>query len=170
MSNMLFNQTQIQQKLQNYHLSACDQEKLQLIFDRWNNQLSNGNKNEEQLQADFLNDIFGEALGYVYKRGENETNLEKEEKTNLDGQKPDGILGFFNDKTKDIRVIIELKDQNHHLDKKQNRVTDKRSAIEQAFGYVSKYQGVEWVIVSNFKEIRLYKSDYQGKYHSFSIN
>ncbi len=48
------------------------------------------------IQTDFLNDIFGEILWYTYKRGEAETNLEKEEKTELDGQKADGILGFFN--------------------------------------------------------------------------
>ena len=139
------------------------------ILTRWQSLLSTTSKNEEQLQTDFLNDIFGDVLGYTYKRGEAETNLEKEEKTELDGQKPDGILGFFNDKSKDVRVVIELKDQKTDLDKKQNRATDKRSPVEQAFGYVSKYQGVEWVIVSNFKEIRLYKAGYAGKYHAFTM-
>jgi len=139
------------------------------IFSRWNNLLQTSFKKEEQLQTDFLNDIFGEVLGYNYKRGEAETHLEKEEKTELDGQKPDGILGFFSGKAKDVRVIIELKDQKTNLDKSQNRATDKRSPIEQAFGYVAKYQGIEWVIASNFKEIRLYKANYAGKYHSFTI-
>ena len=36
--------------------------------------------------------------------------------------------------------------------------------------YVSKYQKVEFVIVSNFKEIRLYQSHYQGKYHQFLMS
>jgi hypothetical protein len=139
------------------------------IFSRWHNLLSTAHKTEEQLQADFLNDIFGEVLGYAYKRGETETNLEKEQKTELDGQKPDGVLGFFTQTSKDIRVIIELKDSKTNLDSKQNRKNDNRTAVEQAFGYVAKYQGIEFVIVSNFTEIRLYQSNYQGKYHSFFI-
>lgn len=163
----LFDNSQFQKKLKDYNLHSCAE--LKSIFTRWNNLLQTTSKNEEQLQTDFLNDIFGDILGYTYKRGEAETNLEKEEKTELDGQKPDGILGFFNEKGKDVRVVIELKDQKTDLDKKQNRATDKRSPVEQAFGYVSKYQGVEWVIVSNFKEIRLYKAGYAGKYYSFTI-
>ena len=39
----------------------------------------------------------------------------------------------------------------------------------QAFDYATKYQGIEFVIVSNFKEIRLYRSTYQGKYQEFKI-
>lgn len=163
----LFDNTQFQKKLKDYNLHSCAE--LQSIFTRWNNLLQTTSKNEEQLQTDFLNDIFGDILGYTYKRGETETNLEKEEKTELDGQKPDGILGFFNEKGKDVRVVIELKDQKTDIDKKQNRTTDKRSPVEQAFGYVSKYQGVEWVVVSNFKEIRLYKAGYAGKFHSFTM-
>ena len=162
--NSLFDNIQLQNKLSHYNFSC---EKTASIFINWHNLLSATAKNEEQLQTDFLNDIFGEVLGYTYKRGEPETNLEKEEKTELDGQKPDGILGFFNEKTKDTRIIIELKGQNINLDQKQNRANDKRSAVEQAFGYSSKYQGTEWVIVSNFIEIRLYKTGYEGKYHSF---
>jgi len=139
------------------------------IFAKWCNLLKTTAKNEEQLQADFLNDIFGEVLSYKYKRGEVETNLEKEEKTELDAQKPDGILGFFTAENKSCSVVIELKDSKTNLDAKQNRKTDNRSPVEQAFGYVSKYQGVEFVIVSNFTEIRLYQSNYQGKYQEFKI-
>ena len=140
------------------------------IFGRWHNLLNTTHKTEEQLQADFLNDIFGEALGYAYKRGETEINLEKEQKTELDSQKPDGVLGFLNQQNKDIRVIIELKDSKTNLDAKQNRKNDNRTSVEQAFGYVAKYQKVEFVIVSNFNEIRLYQSNYQGKYHQFLMS
>ncbi len=143
------------------------------IFANWHHLLSTTTKTEEQLQADFLNDIFGEVLGYAYKRGLSEFNLEKEESTQLDGKQPDGILGFFNinqpKEKQDVRVIIELKGQKANLDAKQNRDT-KLTPVEQAFGYVSKYQKVEFVIVSNFKEIRLYQSHYQGKYHQFLMS
>ncbi|NBR94820.1 MAG: hypothetical protein EBT55_00735 [Proteobacteria bacterium] len=143
------------------------------IFANWHHLLSTTTKTEEQLQADFLNDIFGEVLGYAYKRGLSEFNLEKEESTQLDGKQPDGILGFFNinqpKEQQDVRVIIELKGSKANLDAKQNRDT-KLTPVEQAFGYVSKYQKVEFVIVSNFKEIRLYQSNYQGKYHQFLMS
>ncbi len=163
----LFDNTQLHAKLTDHSFHNYVESKS--IFTRWHNLLSTAHKTEEQLQADFLNDIFGEVLGYAYKRGETETNLEKEQKTELDGQKPDGVLGFFTQTSKDIRVIIELKDSKTNLDAKQNRKNDNRTAVEQAFGYVAKYQGIEFVIVSNFTEIRLYQSNYQGKYHSFFI-
>ncbi|QED23005.1 Eco57I restriction-modification methylase domain-containing protein [Candidatus Deianiraea vastatrix] len=169
-TNSLFNPSFLKRKLPEYRNIDSDKIKnAREIFERWNNLLQTTTKNEEQLQTDFLNDIFGDILGYAYKRGETETNLEKEEKTELDGQKPDGILGFFTHENKNCRVVIELKDQKTSLDAKQNRQKDNRTPVEQAFGYVSKYQGTEFVIVSNFKEIRLYKSNYQGKYHEFKI-
>ena len=77
--------------------------------------LTTTQKTEEQLQADFLNDIFGEVPGYAYKRDKTEINLEKEQKTELDSQKPDGVLGFLNQQNKDIRVIIELKDSKTNV-------------------------------------------------------
>ena len=46
-------------------------------------------KKEEQMQSDFLNDIFGKVLEYAYERGLDEYNLEKEEKSKTDGTKPD---------------------------------------------------------------------------------
>jgi hypothetical protein len=168
--NSLFNPSFLKKKLTEYKNIDSDKIKnAREIFERWNNLLQTTNKNEEQLQTDFLNDIFGDVLGYIYKRGENETNLEKEEKTELDGQKPDGILGFFTHQGKDCRVVIELKDQRTSLDAKQNRKGDNRTPVGQAFDYATKYQGIEFVIVSNFKEVRLYKSTYQGKFHEFKI-
>jgi len=133
------------------------------ILTRWNNLLQTTSKNEEQLQTDFLNDIFGEVLGYTYKRGETETNLEKEEKTELDGQKPDGILGFFTAEGKDCRVVIELKDSKANLDTKQNHKGDNRSPVEQAFEYRDKIDVIEWVITSNANEIRLYSAGSGGR-------
>ena len=170
-NNNLFSPIQLSEKLKQYDFPQEIVAKSQEIFSRWNNFLLSGKQGEKQLQADFLNEIFGDVLGYSHKRDDVsiEINLEKEEKTELDAQKPDGILGFFTSVSKDCRVIIELKDQKNNLDKKQNRDKDNRTPVEQAFGYVSKYQGVEFVIVSNFKEIRLYKANYQGSYHSFLI-
>ena len=97
MSN-LFDKSHLQ-KILSANIQNISSQKSE-IFTRWHALLSTTSKNEEQLQTDFLNDIFGDVLGYTYKRGEAETNLEKEEKTELDGQKPDGILGFLMKKAK----------------------------------------------------------------------
>ncbi len=168
--NSLFNPHRLALKLTNQPNFIASQQVA--IFKNWHHLLSTTDKTEEQLQADFLNDIFGEILGYKYKRGEFETNLEKEQTTELDGKQPDGILGFFtlnkNKEKQDVRVIIELKGYKANLDARQNR-DSKQTPVEQAFSYVSKYQKVEFVIVSNFKEIRLYQSNYQGKYQQFFI-
>ena len=150
---------------------------VQKIFTDWL-ELSKRTFNETQLQTDFLNAIFGDILEYAFNRNAPEYNLEKEVKTDLDGQKPDGILGFFTAHNQDTRVIIELKDSTTDLDIKQYRHKDNRTPIDQAFGYVAKYQSqqtagqgsIEWVIVSNFKEIRLYRPNYQGAYHVFTLD
>ena len=146
--NSLFNPSFLKKKLTEYKNIDSDKIKnAREIFERWNNLLRTTNKNEKQLQTDFLNDIFGDVLGYTYKRGENETNLEKEEKTELDGQKPDGILGFITKDKKDIRVAIELKAKN---------TTNLDTVEKQTFEYRDKIDGIEWVITSNTNEIRLY--------------
>ncbi|MBO4520258.1 MAG: N-6 DNA methylase [Alphaproteobacteria bacterium] len=128
------------------------------------------NKKEEQLQSDFLNDLFGKVLDYAYQRGLDEYNLEKEEKSKTDGTKPDGVLGYLTSTNKDIRVVIELKDAYTDLDHKQNRKNDNRTPVEQAFSYVSKSGGnCKWVIVSNFIEIRLYPSNDSSVYQKFMV-
>jgi type I restriction-modification system DNA methylase subunit len=128
---------------------------------------------EESIQADFLNKFFGDILEYVYD-GPNCWNLEKEYKSVTDASKADGVLGFFSmaGKTKnaDVRAVIELKDALTDLDKAQNRLGDKRTPVEQAFSYSSKAGGhCKWVIVSNFKEIRLYHASDQSRYEDFMV-
>ncbi|MCW3076116.1 MAG: hypothetical protein JWO32_725 [Bacteroidetes bacterium] len=128
---------------------------------------------EKSQQADFINAMFGSVLGYEYESDSN-WNIEKEHTTQVGGKYADGILGYFKIEDKktvisDCRVVIELKDASSDLDKPQNRV-DKRTPIEQAFSYVPKLGGnCKWVIVSNFKEIRLYHSSDASKYEVFEV-
>jgi hypothetical protein len=92
------------------------------VFGRWHNLLTTTHKTEEQLQADFLNDIFGEVLGYAYKRGETEINLEKEQKTELDSQKPDGVLGFLNQQNKSLALFQKSQCLEHFETQKQQTI------------------------------------------------
>ncbi len=117
----------------------------------FNEKLLNKKANEE-VQGEFLYDVFTKVLNAVNKSdGKPEWNLQRETKTEIDGQKPDGVLGFFNSQgKKDIRAVIELKGANVSLDAKQKRANDTRTPVEQAFGYAPKYgKNCQWVIVSN---------------------
>ncbi|TAD95434.1 MAG: hypothetical protein EAZ97_15475 [Bacteroidetes bacterium] len=131
---------------------------------------------EEELQADFLYQFFGEILGYPYQQHLESTQLRLEVKTLKDQSKADGALGYFEfDQEKqslkgDIRAVIELKDAQVNLDKKQYRKDFAGTPVEQAFNYASKFEGkTEWIIVSDFLEIRLYHISNSDKYELFNI-
>lgn len=127
---------------------------------------------EKSQQADFLNSIFGGILGYEFEN-DLSWNLEKEQTTQVGGKYADGTIGYFNIENReiisDVRAVIELKDASTDLDKPQSRV-DKRTPIEQGFSYVPKLGGkCKWVIISNFKEIRLYNATDESKYEKFDL-
>lgn len=125
---------------------------------------------EEEFKSRFLNEFFGDILGFNYGNS-NYWTLREEAKTIIDGTKPDGVLGFFskNKVLNDVRAVIEIKDARTELDKKQSRI-DSKSPVAQAFEYASKMgENCKWVIVSNFKEIRFYSSKFQGKYQVFFL-
>lgn len=129
---------------------------------------------ETAIQADFLNKFFGEVLGFVYQKDKEVWHLEKEQTTQVGGKYADGALGFFRlaggKIHSDIRAVIELKDANTDLDRPQNRKDDRRTPVEQAFSYVPKSGGkCQWVIVSNFQEIRLYHASDLSRYEKFEI-
>ena len=127
---------------------------------------------EEALQGEFLLNIFSNLLKAVnVTDGKDEWNLERETKTEIDGQKADGVLGFFDKKgNKDVRAVIELKGPTINLDSKLSKDKYARTPVEQAFGYAPKYgASCQWVRVSNFKEIRLYRSNSMLDYQVFYL-
>ncbi len=130
---------------------------------------------EEQLQSSFLHLFFGDMLGYAHSKRAAVWNLEEEQKTFADSTKMDGALGFFrldsNGKNAaDIKAVIELKDARTDLDKPQTRKNDRRTPVQQAFDYASAVGGTcRWVIVSDFREIRLYFHNDRTRYESFDI-
>lgn len=127
---------------------------------------------EEALQGEFLLNIFSNLLNAVnVTDGKDGWNLERETKTEIDQQKADGVLGFFDKKgNKDVRAVIELKGPTINLDSKLSKDKYARTPVEQAFGYAPKYgASCQWVIVSNFKEIRLYRSNSMLDYQVFYL-
>ena len=174
--NNLFNQKILAKKAEEeVDLSKHNFSERRKALNKWINNLENGildKSKEEEFQGEFLYDIFTTVLRAVNKSdGKNEWNLERETKTKLDGQKADGVLGFFDtDGKKDVRAVIELKGAKVSLDVRQKRTGDTRTPVEQAFNYAPKYgKNCQWVIVSNYKEIRLYRANDMTEYQVFFL-
>ena len=128
------------------------------IFKKWIESF----KKEAEISSDFLNDIFGNILSYEIDNSKGKFNLLKEVNTEKDGTCVDGVLGYFEKEQQDNRVIIKLK----------GKKTSNFAGLEsQAFEYSSKINGIEWIILSNTKEIRLYLAGSGGKlkYQSFKL-
>lgn len=170
----LFTQDFLSNYIPNFKLSNVPNVRLaRNIIDGLIKELNSGkieNAKEEEFKSRFLNEFFGDILGFNYGNS-NYWTLREEAKTIVDGTKPDGVLGFFskNKNLNDVRAVIEIKDASIDLDKKQNRI-DSKSPVAQAFEYATKMgENCKWVIVSNFKEIRFYSSKFQGKYQAFFL-
>ena len=172
--NNLFNQKLLVQKAQE-EINLNDYFEKRKILNNWINSLEKGilsKSKEEEFQGEFLNDIFSLILGAINKSsGNDEWNLQRESKTKIDGQKADGVIGFFDVNGKDdVRAVIELKGPTISLDQRQKRSGDTRTPVEQAFNYAPKYgKNCQWVIVSNYKEIRLYRSNDMTEYEVFFL-
>ncbi|ATV36776.1 Eco57I restriction-modification methylase domain-containing protein [Fusobacterium pseudoperiodonticum] len=167
--NNLFNQKLLIQKAQE-EINLSDYFEKRKILNNWINSLEKGilsKSKEEEFQGEFLNDIFSLILGAVNKSsGNDEWNLQRESKTRIDG-----VIGFFDVNGKDdVRAVIELKGPTISLDQRQKRSGDTRTPVEQAFNYAPKYgKNCQWVIVSNYKEIRLYRSNDMTEYEVFFL-
>lgn len=126
---------------------------------------------EKSVQGKFLNTFFENILGYSdVTTGQEEYTLIQHPRIEDDSKEPDGSLGWFTKDHKETRAVIELKDAKTSLDKKQASRAGKLTPVEQAYLYSTKYDGCNWIIVSNFKEIRLYhKNKTQEYYEKFNI-
>ncbi|PGB02051.1 type IIL restriction-modification enzyme MmeI [Bacillus toyonensis] len=171
MQKYIFNRKYLSSQLQNYTIDKLEVK--HKVIKNWNYSLAKSDlekTKEESIQGDFLTQIFSNILGYKGRIGEDIWNLQPENKTDVDGTKSDGSLGFFTSTIKDVRIVIELKNAKTDLDRKQNRINNTQSPVEQAFSYQFKHKSCKWVIVSNFKEIRLYHSSTMTEYEVFFMN
>lgn len=154
--------------------SILDFDKKWDIIKKWKKSCESGDltsTKETSVQGLFLSEIFGQVLGYSTVVDGGVYNLVQEFNSTLDGSEADGALGYFNNKAKlrDVRVAIELKGANISLDKKQNR-SSHLSPVEQGMNYAHKNGSkCGWVIISNFIETRLYKSDSSLEYEIFDL-
>ena len=122
---------------------------------RWADRESDGTlftDNETTIDTQFLDQLFGEGLGYRVKTKSPDA-WELEHKLTVKGVGiADGALGTF-PATKSPAVVIELKGANADLDRDR---TNGRSAVQQCWDYLNALPDCPWGIVSNFRTIRLY--------------
>lgn len=124
---------------------------------------------EVSVQGPFLTRIFQDCLGYQQQGGGQDVHhLIAELSVNQDAA--DAGLGFYSATLKTDLVVVELKDAQTSLDKKQIGRARKETPVEQGFRYANKIDSCKWVIVSNFREIRLYsKFRSEEYYESFKL-
>lgn len=154
--------------------SDPDLKEKQAIISNWIRTLQSGKLDiikETAIDQKFLDDFFVRVLGYQGVIGDSEVwNMIPQQKMKHTSNRADGALGFFSNEQEDIRAVIELKDANTDLDSPQHRRNDKRTPVQQAFGYDPEAgKSCKWVIVSNFKELRLYHHSSSNEYEVFSI-
>lgn len=156
----LFQPKTLEKHLKNFSLEDIpDYKKMLSRLSNWKISIENSDlerTKETAVQGLFCEQIFSQILGYASLIGNKEYNIEQEHTSDIDGTEADSALGFFTTKAKDVRAVMELKDAMKDLDAKQHR-KNPQTPVEQGFSYMLKTKSdCKWVIVSNFKEIRLY--------------
>ncbi len=135
------------------------------IVAAWSGSAASGallGQKEKPLQGQFLSEVFDRLLGYRLIVGPDDVHhLEPETSSKaVKGYKPpDARLGWYGPGIDRTRGVLELKGPGADLDARQGLSYGKLTPVEQAFGYATKVDGCRWVMVSNFVELRLYRTD-----------
>lgn len=112
---------------------------------------------ETAIDAQFLVDVFGDALGHRTLNDSPEDFQLQRNFTVPDVGTADGALGLFSpSNASSPRVVIELKNADCHLDRDK---FNGRTAVQQCWDYLNALPECPWGIVSNFVTIRLYHRD-----------
>lgn len=110
-------------------------------------------QNESNLEAEFLTQVFGEALGYtLFSEGQTQWNLKP--KFRLNDQTADAAIGFFDaHREASPRAVIELKGPTVNVDRDR---FNGRTPVRQCWDYLAEVPECPWGIVSNIVSFRLY--------------
>lgn len=129
------------------------------ILTKWAALESKGHifRKETSVDADFLLDVFGRALGHR-SFTENPQQYELARNFTVPGVgTADGALGQFSpESTVSPLAVIELKNADTDLDRDK---FNGRTAVQQCWDYLNALPHCPWGIVSNFVSFRLYHRD-----------
>ncbi|MDQ3330246.1 MAG: N-6 DNA methylase [Planctomycetota bacterium] len=150
--------TRLREESSKTRLWTPDAEAAHGIVKRWADLAATGKLHREiSSDAEFLNEVFGDALGYTARSTEAES-WQLDRQTAVPGAgKADGALGRF--QTGDppaIVAVIEMKGADADLDRDRS---SGRTPVQQCWDYLNALPECPWGIVSNFQTIRLYHRD-----------
>lgn len=139
------------------------------IIVRWADRESSGalaNDNETTIDTQFLDQVFGEGLGYKLKT-ESPSEWQLEHKYTVQGVGiVDGAIGNF-PISHAPTAMVELKSSSIDLDRDKS---SGRTAVQQCWDYLNATPTCQWGIVSNFSTIRLYhRSKGTLNYEEFTL-
>jgi type I restriction-modification system DNA methylase subunit len=172
----LFHQKTLRNAVQGFSF-PLDVLVLQQKLQRWIATLDSGTLDgvkETSLHGEFLGNVFQDILGYrsvIQGAGQN-WEFHAEQTIADGGGSADGALGFFSategkkGKVKlQGRVVapIELKGAKSDLDRPDPG--RKESAVDQGWRYANYTPDCKWVIVSNYRELRLYQTSKTPAYY-----
>lgn len=159
----LFNRRLLDDARRGFTPSLDDEQ--QRIAESWATSAGDGSllsQKEKPLQGQFLSQVFDRLLGYrqiVGGDGVHHMEPETSSKAVKGYRPPDARLGWYGTGVDRTRGVLELKAPGADLDAKQGANYGRLTPVEQAFGYAAKVDGCRWVLVSNFIELRLYRTD-----------
>jgi hypothetical protein len=123
---------------------------------------------ETQLEAEFLTQVFGEALGYtLFSEGKDQWNLKP--KFFVNGGEADAAIGLFESgKKRSPLALIELKGPTVNVDRDK---FNGRTTVQQCWDYLNALPECPWGIVSNFVSFRLYHRNHTPRvYELFTLH
>ena len=167
----LFKKRRLENKAQNFEIPDFEA-KIEEIK-KWERSYIDGSlkkKNESQCEQAFNQSFFEKVLGYTPMPAD-EYTYEPKANVEATGQKPDAVLAYFQkDGTIPNRVgaVVEIKDVNVPLDRPQKR-KNPETPIQQGFRYKGQYKRCDFVIATNFYDIRLLK-DNQLDYQQWTLS
>jgi len=148
---------------------GSDQDRAHEIIKRWADLDFKGHLDQKEgaRDAEFLRDIFGEALGYRLGT-DSPDHYDLERELSVPNGSADGALGSFPLAPGGSPVaVIELKAA--HVDLDRHRFSG-RTPVQQVWDYLYVLPNCPWGIVSNFVTIRLYHRDKTPlAYEEFSL-
>jgi type I restriction-modification system DNA methylase subunit len=175
-SKALFQKKALKNALGNFKFPS-DLEERHKIIKKWVEALNSGTLNqvkEISLHGDFLKDIFQDVLGYcsIIAGGGKVWEIHAEQTIADGGGSADAALGFFtateNNKGKvklqgKVVAPIELKGTKDDLDRPAPG--RKESAVDQGWRYANYTPDCHWIIISNYRELRLYHTNKTPAYY-----
>jgi len=153
-----------------------DFQKKKKTLQLWVQSLQSGKIDAEKeisIKSTFVNDFFGEILGYTFKNSK-KWHLQQEHKSANDGSRSDAAFGYFGLTDQgingNVQMVAEFKDGSTSLDQIQKNRSVKISAVDQAFLYAAKQPGqCSWVVVCNVREIRFYHYSTQTEFQQYLL-